>query len=506
MYQMQIKKLSQIDRALNTAACRVLTTSLSSLMQMPNRSRFIYQCDDLTVDCTRQPLDDDALACLFDLADACQLQKRIDQMFCGAPINTSENQSVQHPEFRRPDHQNTADYKKCVDFAEAVRSNPEITAVVNLGTGGSDLGPKLVTEALAGYHDGPDCYFVGNMCPTDLHDTLGKCTPRKTLFIITSKTFTTAETMANAAIARNWLEQHGVDAGKAIVAVTAAGPRAREWGIDPQQIFTFSKGVGGRYSLWSPAGLAAMIAIGKADFLSILAGGYAMDCHVQQAELQQNIGVIMGLLRVWHRTYLHRPAYGLIPYDQRLAQLPAWAQQLEMESNGKGVDRHGHVLQRPAGPLLWGAPGTNAQHSFFQWLHQSVDVIPIDVLVAMQPAAGLDQAISWESHKALAINAVAQAEALALGTTNTDEPHRHFPGNRPSVLISWDKTTPYALGRLLALYEHITVISGFIWDVNSFDQWGVELGKHMAKQLQLGAGVDAFSPAAQAFLHRLNKH
>ncbi len=502
---MQDNRLKQIDDALTTAASRLTTVSLSSLMHDAERSRFIYQCDDLTVDCTRQPLDDNALACLFDLADACQLRQRIDQMFRGAPINTTENRPVQHPESRRPEHQNTADYKKCADFAEAVRSNADITAVVNLGTGGSDLGPKMVTEALAGYHDGPDCYFVGNICPTDLHDVLGKCTPQKTLFIITSKTFTTAETMANAAIARNWLEQHGVDAGKAMVAVTAAGPRAREWGIDPQHIFTFAEGVGGRYSLWSPVGLAAMIAIGRDDFASLLAGGYAMDCHVQQAELQANIGVIMGLLRVWHRSYLHRPAYGLIPYDQRLAQLPAWAQQLEMESNGKAVDRHGHGLQRPAGPLLWGAPGTNAQHSFFQWLHQSLDVIPIDVLVAMQPAAGLDQAASWDSHKALAINAVAQAEALALGTNNSDEPHRHFPGNRPSVLISWDKTTPYALGRLLALYEHITVISGFIWDVNSFDQWGVELGKHMANQLQSGVGVDAFSPAAQAFLHRLNK-
>ena len=254
------------------AASRLTTTCLSSLMHDAERSRFIYQFDDLTVDCTRQPLDDDALACLFDLANACQLRQRIDQMFCGAPINTTENRTVQHPEFRRPEHQNTANFKKCADFAEAVRSNADITAVVNLGTGGSDLGPKMVTSALAGYHDGPDCYFVGNLCPTDLHDALGKCTPHKTLFIITSKTFTTAETMANAAIARNWLEQHGVDAGKAMVAVTAAGPRAREWGIDPQHIFTFAEGVGGRYSLWSSVGLAAMIAIGSADFSSLLAG------------------------------------------------------------------------------------------------------------------------------------------------------------------------------------------------------------------------------------------
>ena len=269
---MQDNRLKQIDDALTAAASRLATVSLSSLMHDAERSRFIYQCDDLTVDCTRQPLDDDALAYLFDLADACQLRQRIDQMFRGAPINTTENRPVQHPVSRRPEHQNTADYKKCADFAEAVRSNADITAGVNLGTGGSDLGPKMVTEALAGYHDGPDCYFVGNICPTDLHDALGKCTPQRTLFIINSKTFTTAETMANAAIARNWLEQHGVDAGKAMAAVTAAGPRACEWGIDPQHIFTFAEGVGGRYSLWSPVGLAAMIAIGRDDFASLLAG------------------------------------------------------------------------------------------------------------------------------------------------------------------------------------------------------------------------------------------
>jgi len=229
-----------------------------------------------------------------------------------------------------------------------------------------------------------------------------------------------------------------------------------------------------------------------------------MDRHVQQAALAQNIGVIMGLLRVWCRRYLQLPAYGLIPYDQRLASLPAWAQQLEMESNGKSVDRQGYPLQLPAGTLIWGAPGTCAQHSFFQWLHQSVDITPIDILVAIKPAAGLDDQIWHDHHKLLAINAVAQTEALAKGAPNLAEPHRHFPGNRPSVLISWDQTTPYALGRLLALYEHITVISGFLWDVNSFDQWGVELGKQMANQIQSGESLEHFSPAARAFLDRLN--
>ena len=247
-----------------------------------------------------------------------------------------------------------------------------------------------------------------------------------------------------------------------------------------------------------------MIAIGSENFSRLLAGAYAMDLHVQQADLPQNIGVIMGLLRIWCRCYLQLPAYGLIPYDQRLATMPAWAQQLEMESNGKSVDRQGHPLQSPAGPLIWGAAGTSAQHSFFQWLHQSVDITPIDILVATNPPAGLDDQIWYDHHKSLVINAVAQAEALAQGAPNLAEPHRHFSGNRPSVLISWDQTTPYALGRLLALYEHITVISGFLWDVNSFDQWGVELGKQMANQLQSGEGLENFSPAARAFLGRLN--
>ena len=503
--QMQNKQVNHIDDALKLAASRVLATSLSSLMQMPNRDRLIYHFEDLTVDCSRQLLDDDGLTALFQLADACHLPDRIHDMFSGVPINITEDRRAQHVAVRRPDHQASEAYQKLSAFAESVRRNPAITAVVNLGIGGSDLGPKMVTQALAGYHDGPACHFVGNICPTDLHDVLVQCDPHTTLFIITSKSFTTAETLANAMVARQWLVQHGADVGSAMVAVTAVGARAQEWGIDADHIFAFADGIGGRYSLWSSVGLPIMIAIGSDDFSRMLAGAYAMDCHVQHTALQQNIGVIMGLLRVWCRHYLHLPTYGLIPYDQRLASMPAWAQQLDMESNGKSVDRYGNPLTHPAGPLIWGATGTSAQHSFFQWLHQSVDIAPIDILVAMQPAAGLDNQIWHDHHKSLAINAVTQAEALALGASNLDEPHRHFSGNRPSVLISWDQTTPYALGRLLALYEHITVISGFIWDVNSFDQWGVELGKRMAHQIQSAEGLERFSPAAQAFLDRLNK-
>ncbi len=501
---MQNNRFLKVDEALKKVAARLSARSLHNLMHEPERSQFIFQFEDLTVDCTRQLIDKNGMMTLLRLAENCQLQTRIAEMFSGALVNTTEHRPVKHVVVRTPDHLASAAYQKLSAFAESVRRNPNITKVVNLGIGGSDLGPQMVTQALAGYHDGPACHFVGNICPTDLHDVLVKCDPRKTLFIVTSKSFNTVETLTNAMMAKRWLIQQGVDVGTAMVAVTAARARAEEWGIDPDHIFAFANGIGGRYSLWSPVGLSVMIAIGSENFSRLLAGAYAMDRHVQQTDLPQNIGVIMGLLRIWCRRYLKLPAYGLIPYDQRLAKMPAWAQQLEMESNGKSVDRQGHPLQSAAGPLIWGAAGTSAQHSFFQWLHQSVDIIPIDILVAVKTPAGLDDQIWYDHHKLLAINAVAQAEALAQGAPNLAEPHRHFSGNRPSVLITWDQTTPYALGRLLALYEHITVISGFLWDVNSFDQWGVELGKQMANQLLSGEGLENFSPAAKAFLDRLN--
>ena len=501
---MQNENFSQIDDVLNKAASSVLATSLSSLMQMPNRDRFIYQFEDLTVDCTRQLLNDEGLAALLCLAENCQLQTRIDEMFSGAPVNITEHRPVQHMAVRTPDHLASVAYQKLSAFAESVRRNPDITSVVNLGIGGSDLGPKMVTQALAGYHDGPVCHFVGNICPTDLHDVLVTCDPHKTLFIVTSKTFTTFETLANAMMAKHWLDQHGVDASAAIVAVTAAGARAQAWGIDPDHIFAFADGIGGRYSLWSSVGLSVMIAIGSENFSRMLAGAYAMDRHVQQAELAQNIGVIMGLLRVWCRRYLQLPAYGLIPYDQRLAALPAWAQQLEMESNGKSVDRQGHPLPLPTGPLIWGGAGSSAQHSFFQWLHQGAEIHPIDILVSRTPYLRGEDALSKDAHRQLVINAIAQAEALALGQKNPDNPHQHFAGNRPSILVSWDRSTPFAIGRLLALYEHITIVSGFIWGINSFDQFGVELGKKMARALDEGTGLSHFSKAAQSFMQTLD--
>ena len=491
-----------IENALKSAAKRLKEVHLAELMQLPDRADFIFEFEDLELDCTRQPLDAASLSLLLELADKRGLARFMDSMFAGEAINLSENRPVVHCDLRAPEYLQSDAFKTLSAFAESVRDDKDITAVVNLGIGGSDLGSAMVVRALAGAHDGPACHFVGNICPTDLNDVLARCDPHKTLFIVTSKTFTTAETLTNALIAKAWLAEAGVGVDS-MVAVTAYESRARDWGIE--RVFAFAEGVGGRYSLWSAVGLAVMVAIGRDRFCAMLAGAHAMDCHVKTADYAQNLAVIMGLIRVWHRDYLGATSYGLMPYGQRLARFPAWAQQLEMESNGKGVDRNGKPLPRPAAPLIWGEAGTNSQHSFFQWLHQGIESVPIDILIARQPAEGLDDwGADWQaSHKMLAINAVAQAESLALGAPNTDAPHRHFPGNRASLLLSWDKTTPYALGRLLALYEHITIISGFIWGVNSFDQWGVELGKQMVTRLQSGQGLDAFSPAARRFLKRI---
>jgi len=354
----------QIDTSLREAASRFETIRLSDLMQAPARADFIYRFEDLQADCTRQPIDRDSLSLLLELARARGLQGRLEEMFSGAAVNVTEDRPVVHCDLRAPARLHSAEYSQLCAFAEKVRQNTDITAVVNLGIGGSDLGPAMVARALAGYHDGPECYFVGNICPTDLHDVLAKCDADKTLFIVTSKTFTTAETLANAALAKQWLEAHGVEVSGAMAAVTAYAERARDWGILPEQIFSFAEGVGGRYSVWSAVGLSVMMAIGSSAFSEMLAGAHAMDTHVRETEFSQNIGVIMGMLRVWHRSYLNAASYGLMPYDQRLSRLPAWAQQLEMESNGKRVDRQGEPLSRPAGPLIWGEPGTNSQHSF----------------------------------------------------------------------------------------------------------------------------------------------
>lgn len=504
MSEQQVQ-IDAIEGQLQDDAIKIGSCHLRDLVCEAGREKLFLELEDLTVDYTRQPITLETLQKLFKLAEVKLLPNFMAELFAGELVNLTEHLPVSHFQLRSQEYQASIVYQKITHFAEAVRTNDAVKHVVNLGIGGSDLGPSMVTQGLAGFHDGPTMHYVSNIDPSALFDVLADCDPHSTLFIVTSKSFTTHETLANGALAKDWLEKNDADFDRAIVAVTANPQRALDWGININRIFAFDTGVGGRYSIWSAVGLPIMIAIGSQDFGAFLAGAHAMDQHVKMAPYATNLPVVMGLLRVWHRTYLGNMAYGLIPYDQRLSRLPAWAQQLEMESNGKGVDRLGDVLAEPAAPLIWGETGTNSQHSFFQWLHQGLDIVPIDILIAHKSAIMSDH-VNWQANqRTLVINAVAQAEALAIGNKNTEEPHRHCPGNRPSLLISWDKTTPYALGRLMALYEYVTIISGFIWGVNSFDQWGVELGKKIADDIEMGRNLGQLSPAGRAFLKRLDQ-
>ncbi len=495
--------LQHLNDRLDAEAQQMMATELASLMHAEGRDRLVLRHDDLWVDITRQPVRQTSLDLLCELAETRHLAENISQLFDGRHINRTEDRPVVHMGLRHPDRLKSRAWEQLAGFADQLRTAGHIKDVVNIGIGGSDLGPAMLAQALGPVCDGPRLHFVGNVDPAHIHDVLGHCVPEQTLFIITSKTFTTSETLANAELALSWLKHNNISPDMAMVAVTAAPDMANRWGIDKARIFTFEEGVGGRYSVWSAVGLAVMIGCGSARFAEVLAGAYDMDYHFRTAPFAQNLPVIMGLLRIWHRQFMGRISYGLMAYDQRLARFAAWAQQLEMESNGKSVDIAGQPLCYPAAPLIWGEPGTNAQHSFFQWLHQGTEIHPIDILVSRRPYLRGEDALSKASHRQLVINAIAQAEALALGQKNTDNPHQHFAGSRPSIMVSWEKSTPFAIGRLLCLYEHITIVSGFMWGINSFDQFGVELGKKMARALDEGTGLSHFSKAAQSFMQTL---
>ena len=489
--------------ALKDEASRLAGQHLRVLLGDADRSRaLVFELDDLRLDMSRQKIGAETLPLLLDLAEETGLAARIAALFRGDRINLSEDRPVLHMAQRAAARVDGDEYARLSAFADDIRSGG-VSDVVNIGIGGSDLGPAMVSAALASHADGPLVHYVSNVDPSHLHDILVGCQPETTLVIVTSKTFTTAETMRNAALARDWLGVHRAS----MAAVTAAPAQARDWGIDEGRVFDFDQGVGGRYSLWSAVGLPVMTGVGGDAFAELLAGAAAMDDHFRETPHGRNLPVLMGLMRIWNRNFLGHATHGLMPYDQRLHLLPAWAQQLEMESNGKSVAATGETLDWATAPVIWGTAGTGCQHSFFQALHQGTDIVPLDILLPLRPT-GLSLPGDWQdSHRVLAANALAQAEALAIGNPNSDEPHRHFAGDRPSSVISWQATGPYELGRLLALYEHVTAVSGFLWGVNSFDQWGVELGKVMANRVESvlagKADADGFSATAADLLARI---
>lgn len=472
--------------------------------------KFHVSFNDFLLDYSKNQITEETMNLLFELAKKAGLKQAIKDMFEGKRINTTENRPVLHTALRnRDNHPIFVDDKDVMPqinevleqmhhFSDLVRSGKWVGAtgkkikdVVNIGIGGSDLGPQMAHDALFYYKTKKiNFHFVSNVDGTDITETLHKCNPETTLFIISSKTFTTQETMANAQTARSWLtDKLGKNATKNhFVAVSTNISEVKKFGIDPQNMFVFWDFVGGRYSLWSAIGLSLMIGIGYHGFIDMLTGAYEMDQHFLNAPFENNMPVILALLGIWYTTYLGAESYAVLPYDQYLAKLPSYLQQLDMESNGKSVKKTGKFVDYATGPILFGAAGTNGQHSFYQLIHQGTHLIPCDFIA---PIHSLNE--TGSHHDMLLANVVAQSEALMTGKCNEEVlndgspeelvPFKAFSGNRPSNTLLFDKMTPKALGSLIALYEQKVFVQGVIWRVNSFDQFGVELGKQLAKAI-----------------------
>jgi glucose-6-phosphate isomerase len=459
----------------------------------PGRAdRYTVGVGELRIDYSKQPVTDEVMAGLFARCRAAGVEERRDAMLAGEPINVTEGRAVLHTALRAAresrlivDGRNVvSDVHEVLEtmggFASRVRADDMITDVVNIGIGGSDLGPAMAAGALAAFgHPRLTCHFVSNVDGADIHATLQRVRPESTLFIVASKTFGTIETLTNARTARAWLVDALGEAAVAdhFVAVSTNAERVADFGIDTSNMFGFWDWVGGRYSVDSAIGLALMISIGPEAFGEFLTGFRAVDEHFATAPLEANAPVILAMLGVMHGD-AGRSTKAVLPYAQELARFPAYLQQLDMESNGKRVRLDGSAVVGDTGPIVWGEPGTNGQHAFYQLLHQGTRVVPVDFIGFATPNHP-----HRDHHDLLMANLFAQAEALAFGRANEDEPHRHFPGDRPSTMILADRLTPSVLGQLIALYEHIVFVQGVVWGINSFDQWGVELGKELANRI-----------------------
>ena len=474
-----------------------------------------FEAPEVFADLSKNHFDIATVRFLIELARECGLESQRDAMVAGAAVNITENRAALHTALRAPRGQAPFSDEvhgvldSMLAWAETVRDSASsgIRHIVNIGIGGSDLGPQMVVPALDAFvHPGLQFHFVSNVDGHDITPVLRRLKPEETLFIIASKTFTTQETMANAHLARAWFEaEGGTDIARHFVATTSNVKAAAEFGVSTT--FGFWDWVGGRFSLWSAVGLPIAIAIGADHFRELLDGAYAMDRHFVEAPLASNLPALLGLLDVWYRNFHGAASRSVAPYHQGLRRLPAYLQQLEMESNGKCVDRHGEPLPYATSPVIWGEPGTNGQHAYFQMLHQGSDVIPVEFILVRRPTFGsvglhaeLLERLERQQTMLLA-NGLAQSQALMSGKTveqaladtlptasthidaATLARHRSFPGNRPSTTLLLDRLTPHSLGALIALYEHRVFTSGAIWGINSFDQWGVELGKALCKDL-----------------------
>jgi glucose-6-phosphate isomerase len=500
-------------RALAHHAKETQTNHLRELFAQDSErgKRLSLQTGDIFADYSKNRVTDETMRLLFDLARVANVETLRDQMFSGEKINTTEHRAVLHVALRKQDNEPLivegqdvmADVRAVLthmtEFSEAVRSGEwqgytgkPIRNIINIGIGGSDLGPVMVTEALKHYSQRDlNVRFISNVDANHFAETAEGLDPTETLFIIASKTFTTDETMTNAQTARAWLLDSLHDEAaiaKHFVAVSTNTDEVRKFGINPENMFEFWDWVGGRYSLTSAIGLSIMIAIGPDNFRALLEGFYIMDQHFKTAPLEQNLPVILALIGIWNTNFLGAESEAILPYDQYLHRFAAYFQQANMESNGKSVTKEGRRVNYSTGPLVWGEPGTNGQHAFYQLLHQGTRLVPIDFIGFARPLNPIGQ-----HHEKLTANLFAQSQALAFGKTAEEVraegieedlvPHKVFEGNRPSTTILMPKLTPQSLGQLIALYEHKIFVQGAIWNINSFDQWGVELGKVLAKDI-----------------------
>ncbi|MGV1837733.1 glucose-6-phosphate isomerase [Rhizobium rhizogenes] len=537
-----------VDQLKSTAAASKATDIRAAFAADPKRfSRFSASFDDLLMDYSKTAVNDETLTLLEKLATEGGVAAKREEMFSGVAINFTEDRAVLHTALRnRSNTPVLVDGKDVMPdvngvlaamgkFADGIRSGTlkgatgkAITDVINIGIGGSDLGPVMATLALAPFHDGPRSHFISNIDGAHIADILKLVSPETTLFIIASKTFTTIETMTNAQTARNFIAKA---LGEAAVqhhfaAVSTALDKVAAFGIDSARVFGFWDWVGGRYSIWSAIGLPLMIAVGPENFGKFLDGAHAMDNHFRKAPFKENLPMLLGLIGFYHRNVLGYTTRAILPYDQRLSRFPAYLQQLDMESNGKGVTIDGTPVEGNSGPVVWGEPGTNGQHAFYQLIHQGTSIIPAEFMIA---ANGFEPDLRHQ-HELLIANCLAQSEALMKGRTFEEAkaqltskgmddkkadfiaPHRVFTGNRPSITFVYDKLTPFALGRLIALYEHRVFVEGVLFRINSFDQWGVELGKELATGLlpvvegkESAAGHDSSTQGLVAALSKLEK-
>ena len=509
--------------------------------------KFSVQAEGLLLDYSKHRITEETLPLLFKLVREANVEQWRDRLFAGEKINITENRAVLHVALRN--RSNKAIYVDDMNvmpevnrvlaqmrvFSEKIRNGEwkgytgkRITDIVNIGIGGSDLGPVMVCDALKPYAKADlNVHFVSNIDGAHLHRALSVCNPETTLFIVASKTFTTQETMTNATSARTWFLQSAKDqahVAKHFVALSTNAKAVTAFGIDTANMFAFWDWVGGRYSLWSAIGLSIAIYVGMDNFEALLTGGFEMDNHFKTAPLEQNMPVIMALLGIWYNNFFGADTHAILPYDQGMARFPAYLQQAEMESNGKFICRNGERVQYSTCPVIWGEAGTNGQHAFYQMIHQGTQIVPADFMMPVHSQTKIGENGN-QHHKILIANFLAQTQALMLGKSADEArveltkqglsgkaleellPHKIFEGNRPTTSIMFDKLTPNMLGKLIALYEHKIFVQGILWDINSYDQWGVEYGKQIAQQILPLLGddniIDCFDSSTNGLINFL---